>query len=687
MKNDMGRMLALAVTFAGIMLLGSLGTGIVAATTTYSVTFTEVGLPTGTAWTATLAGVSMTKTTPTITFTGIAAANSVYWNISTVANGSTAQYYPHGDYYGYNYGYMNIPSETANVIVFHSQFQVGFGFTPAGAGGVSPASTGWYDAGSQIPVNAGHYTGYAFSGWKTSPLNSVVFGNASSASTMATINHPATITAKFIPTKAKVTFTEVGLPTGANWQVIFNGVAHASTTSSISVGNFGIGSYSWTVPPFSVTSIIQFAPVFGSGSMSVPYQTLQAVSFVKQVQLAFTVNPSGGGSTTPSTTAFYTNGSTIALSAESTSTTVFNKWSAGNAFVSFASTTSSATAATITGASTITAKFVTGTPCTTCTVTFNEVGLPSGSFWGVTAAGSFYGSNSATITLTGQTAGFYWSVSNPISSKTAGVAYSTTTVSGYMYVPTELKQTIVYTPVYWVNLVMQPYYSATIGPYSGYYAAGEVLPIWSSGTDVFAFKSWSSNSTSLTLASTKAASTTLTVGGPGTITALFAPPLVKVQFVEYNLAKGTVWGIAYDGSTFYSNTGSINVTAVPAGYLSWTVTSPIAHGAGVQYAAINQYGSFDNVYQTVEAIVFQETFLVTFTTSGTAGGSISPSGAAYYVNGSVWSIGAADGTTATFSSWSASPAASIAFGVATGKTHAASSVTINGPATVTAAFV
>ena len=58
MKRDMRPMLTLAVTLAAIMVVGTLATGIVAATATYSVTFTEVGLPAGTSWTATIYSIS-----------------------------------------------------------------------------------------------------------------------------------------------------------------------------------------------------------------------------------------------------------------------------------------------------------------------------------------------------------------------------------------------------------------------------------------------------------------------------------------------------------------------------------------------------------------------------------------------------------------------------------------------------
>src|ERR1700686_4881072 len=206
MKRDMRPMLTLAVTLAAIMVVGTLATGIVAATATYSVTFTEVGLPAGTSWTATLNGVSLTKTTPSITFTGVAAATSVFWNVSTVPGGTGIQYVPHGTYYGTYYGYMNIPSQKQNVVVFQKQFSVAFLFTPTGSGGVSPSGTAWYDSGTQIQIQAGHYTGYAFSIWKAT-TGTAVFASATTASTMATITGTGTVTAKFIPTKTKVTFT------------------------------------------------------------------------------------------------------------------------------------------------------------------------------------------------------------------------------------------------------------------------------------------------------------------------------------------------------------------------------------------------------------------------------------------------------------------------------------------------
>ena len=678
MKKHLSTWLSVATTFAGLIVLASVATGVVAATTTYSVKFTEVGLPAGTSWAATLNGVTMKSTTATITFTGVTAATSVYWNITTPVAGTPGVQYAPVNYYGW----MNIPSQTREAVVFQKQVQLSFVYTPSGAGSIYPYGTGWYAAGSQFPLTSAHYTGYTFKSWK-STVGAVSFGSPTAASTLATANAPGTVTANFASTSYKVTFNEVGLPAGTTWDLTFNGVVHFSTTATLSVGSFTVGAYSWSASSVAVGTTIQYAPQYGSGTLSVPYQTIQALSFVKQFQVSFAVSPSGGGSTTPSSTAFYTNGSAISVSAQSTATTVFSGWS-GPTAISFASKGTASTAATINGSGTITAKFVSGTPCSTCTVTLSEIGLPSGTHWGAYVGSTFYGASGGTVSITGVTSSISWSVVNPVSVGVPGVAYSTPTSYGYLSVPYQTKVAIVYSPVYWVTVNTFPTYSGGVGPYSGYYPAGARISVEAAGGDVWNFKSWSSSSPSLSLTSTSAASTTVVVNGAGTLTANFVPPLKTVQFVAYNLPAGTTWGVAFAGSSFYGNTTTITVTGVTPGYNYWSVTTPVSAGtSGVEYAATTSSSSINTAYQTVQAIVFVKEFQVTIQTTGTTGGAVSPSGAGWYPNGTVLSVIALNASASNFSLWSSSAGT-----VTIANPHTAgTTITITGAATVSAKFV
>ena len=48
------------------------------------------------------------------------------------------------------------------------------------------------------------------------------------------------------PPTYTITFTESGLPSGTTWSIVFNGVTHSSSSSSISIGGLSSGAYSYS---------------------------------------------------------------------------------------------------------------------------------------------------------------------------------------------------------------------------------------------------------------------------------------------------------------------------------------------------------------------------------------------------------------------------------------------------------
>jgi uncharacterized repeat protein (TIGR02543 family) len=90
---------------------------------------------------------------------------------------------------------------TGNMIVTATFTQINYQVTYAIAGGGSgssiiPSGSQNYTAGSAVPISATAGSGYSFSYWTAT--GSIVFANASSASTQATINSAGTITATFV---------------------------------------------------------------------------------------------------------------------------------------------------------------------------------------------------------------------------------------------------------------------------------------------------------------------------------------------------------------------------------------------------------------------------------------------------------------------------------------------------------
>ncbi|HTX36596.1 MAG TPA: FG-GAP-like repeat-containing protein, partial [Bryobacteraceae bacterium] len=74
---------------------------------------------------------------------------------------------------------------------FQTQYQLSISASPAGGGTVTPASGGFYNAGTAVNISATPNSGYIFSGW-TGPAAS-----ASSASTTVTMSAPETVIAGF----------------------------------------------------------------------------------------------------------------------------------------------------------------------------------------------------------------------------------------------------------------------------------------------------------------------------------------------------------------------------------------------------------------------------------------------------------------------------------------------------------
>jgi hypothetical protein len=197
---------------------------------------------------------------------------------------------------------MNGPiNETAS---WTHQYEVTFVVSLSGSGSTSPAGTNvWEDTGS-LGISATANSGYSFSTWSNN-TTSITFTAANSADTTATINGSGTITATFTPTTTTtytVTFTQTGLPAGKSWSVTFNSVTQSSTTSAIVFKSIASGSYSWSVlTPIAGSTGIRYQAYRASGTMSVPSQTTQTITYTISSQLS-TTTTSTSSSTTQSTT-------------------------------------------------------------------------------------------------------------------------------------------------------------------------------------------------------------------------------------------------------------------------------------------------------------------------------------------------------------------------------------------------
>lgn len=682
--KSLNKMLVSGLTL--MMILGSSVSIAFAASNTTNVTFTEVGLPSGTNWTVTFNGSPQSSTTNQIVFAGQTQLNCLGWSTaSTISTGLGAQ-----SVTAQTGGCMNtsgtVPVQNTQAIVYTSQVQVTFAVSPSGTGTVS-LGTGFYNTGTPIVVSAVPNIGQTFSSWKSS-TPSITFGSTSAASTTFTATAPGTITANFKAAKFSVIFTEFGLPASTSWQVTFNGNTLISSSTTLAFTGTLAGCYSWSAVPVPAGAGVQYAPTPSSSSFCVPGQTAQELVYVKQDQVTFAVNPSGAGSTSPSGASFFNDASQTVVTAFGNVNTVFASWSATGS-ITFASSTSASTVATISGTGTITANFNPATPCTTCTVTFTEVGLPSGTAWGVNFNGQAYTGTTATITISNVPAGGYSYGPTASIAGGTGTIYTASSGSFISVGASQTTQAILYTKQFLVKFSISPSGSGSTNPSSPIYVnAGSTFTLLASPSAGFAFSAWKGVKNAIVMQNSKSPSAGATVTGPGTITATFKPLTSTLTFTEQGLPSGTIWSVTLGGVSYFSTTGNpstVTVTGQSQGFQCWSLTAgtqnPIFGGAGIQYAAVNTSGCMNVPQQTTQTVLFAKQFAVSFVVSPSGSGTISPTGTVFITSGSVVALQAFATAGFAFVSWGSTGSITIA-----NTASAATAATVNSAGTITGTF-
>jgi hypothetical protein len=682
---------ALGVVIIAALMFGTVANAVASAPppgTTYTVTVTENGLPSGTKWSAQLNGVVNSATKATITFTGVSAGSYYLYTSSFYNTAGTIYYNPES-----SYTYITVDNQLSVTTHFTTEYDTTFAVSPSGSGSAYPG-TNYFASGSEVAVSADAAAGYTFSKWTVSSSKDLVVANSKLGATEVEVLGIGTLTAVFSTKTTSATFYETGLPGSTSWSVLFGTSSTSSTSSSLKTAAHVAGGYSWSISPVSVGSTEQYLPEPATGSMTIPNQATQEIVFVKQYQVTWTTTPSGTGTISPTGVGFFTNGSSLPIFAYNTASDVFSKWSSGNlSKVYLGNSNDAGTNATVKASTTVTAHFVSGTECTTCSLTFNEVGLPSGTSWGVSFGAQNYVSHSSSITLSGLTASNSWSAFNPVSAGVSEVAYlpafigTTSTGSGYWSLGQTATIEVVYVENAWVNFVVTP--SGSLTQVSGWYPVGSTVPISSIGTVSYTFSSWASSGKNLTLGSTSSSSTTLVVKGPGTITLSFATPTMTVHFVEFGLPTGTVWGVNPGGTGaawFTSNTAWVNITGLPITNYYWSALTVIYGGAGLQWTPLNY---FDGAYlpgMPYNSVVYGEQAYLSFAVSGTGtGGTTNPTTANWFWVGEVLPLmasNASSGSNPTFSSWSDTAGT----GTITSTSSPSTFLTVAGTGTVTAKF-
>lgn len=285
---------------------------------TFLVTFNETGLPTGTAWSIVLNGVSNGSTGSTITFSepngsySFSVAGPIVGGPGTryVANLSSGAFEIDGNVFNQSVRYV-------------TQYELTTSTIPAGAGTLSP-SGGWFNESAVVDLSALAAAGYSFASW--SGVGSGSYSGSSNPASLS-LNGPISEQAQFSTSVTfGVTFTESGLPTGSAWSVALNGVTNSSTSTLI-MFNEPNGSYS-----FSTTGLvpgglgIRYAATPVSGSFDIDGAGVsQPISYIAEFQLATSVSPAGAG-TVGAASGWYVTGTVVQLTALAGPGYQFTSW-------------------------------------------------------------------------------------------------------------------------------------------------------------------------------------------------------------------------------------------------------------------------------------------------------------------------------------------------------------------------
>jgi len=286
--------------------------------TFYAVTFVQEGLPAGTEWKVNLAGHEKSSTNNYITFY---APNGRYsYTVESPIYHGVSRYVASP-----SHGTVTVNGLAEDIPVKFTR-EYSLLIQVSGGGTTSPsAGTYWYPEGTKVTIKATASPGYRFSKWEGSGSGSYT---GSKATATITMNDPIVETAIFVKT-AKVTFSASGLGSDALGTVLIvdgksykranlpktftwdAGSKHSFSWTSL-VGAGSDKRYVWTsTSGLSKKRSATITVPDNGGSITAYYKT--------QYALTVSASPSGSGTTSPSGTRWYDEGSRVTVSASPSS--------------------------------------------------------------------------------------------------------------------------------------------------------------------------------------------------------------------------------------------------------------------------------------------------------------------------------------------------------------------------------
>lgn len=389
---------------------------------------------------------------------------------------------------------------TITAIFVQITYRVSFG--TVGSASTIPSGTHTYSAGQQVTINAIPDTGYSFSSWSVDPIGSASFDNASSASATATINGACTIIANCVQNTYSLSVITVGsgsVVKSPNQASYHNGDVVVLTATPAS----GWGFSGWTG-----------AFVSNSNPVSVIINdTISVTATFTQITYQVSFGTIGSGSTIPSGTHIYNAGQQVKINATADSGYSFLNWSSNPvASVSFDNASSTNATATINGDATVTANFAQNAYNLSISIVGN------GSIANNPNQASYHYGDIVVLTATsssgwsfGGWSGGFVSNSNPVSLIINGTTAVTATFTQITYP---------------VSFVVNGDGTANPSGTQTFYA-NQKIQINAIPAQDYSFSSWSADPIgAVTFGDQSSSSTTATINGACTITAIFTqiPP-------------------------------------------------------------------------------------------------------------------------------------------------------------------
>lgn len=498
-----------------------------------------------------------------------------------------------------------------------------------------------------------------------------------------------------------VRFNAPGLAAGTVWSLTFNGTTYSSATPWINLTERP-GTYPYSVGATAAPSgTAGYLPVTSGSSLSVVPGDTYTIDFEPAYLVRAVASPGGlvsvnGGAPQSVATAWVASDATVSLAATLSPGYSFVGWS-GSGSGAYSGNASSASAEAV-GPLVESAAFA-PLPGARFNLTFEETGLPAGTWWSVDLGGTGHASDATSLS-----AGDLWPYTAPdhngdYSLSVPDVFLNSTNLT--RFVPQTLPSVIATNGSITAPVVVQFQAQSLFqldalqggvveGTFNGApTGSSEWIPLGSSVSFVatpnpgYTFAGWVGTGPGAYTGTDE--SPTISVLGPVTEVASFQaqvaapPPRYTLTFdLTTPVASGTSWSIVLAGVGYSSSGTSLTVSGLLVGTYGVSIATATAPGGLVEYRPT----ATDPLAYTVRGnatvdIAFASYYWVSVSSS--VGGSASP-GNSYYASGSILYLVATPGTGDAFGGWTGAGDGSY------NGTNATASLLVLGPLIEVASF-